>query len=173
MNQKATVMVDGIESRELSVTRGILQGDTLAPYLFIIVVDWMLKMLRATDGPSFKLTDSCKFSELAFADDIAQISESMEDAQAQLDRLQKIGKAVGLHINASKTEYMAANIVVAKSLGPSCREIGIFTPDPLIASDCVIHLPVYCNHFLFACQAVHHLVPDFWIFGYFRVFENP
>ena len=42
-----------------------------------------------------------------------------------------------------------------KSLGPPCSEIGIFTPDPLIASDCVIHLPVYCNHFLFACQAVN------------------
>ena len=73
---------------------------------------------------------------------------------------------------------MSKITVVAKSLRPPCREIGIFTPDPLIASeiklialDCVIYLPVYCNHFLFACQAVNTI--SCLIFGYFRVFKNP
>ena len=72
--------------------------------------------------------------------------------------------AVGILINFGST-------VLAKSLRPPCREIGIFTPDALIASDYVIHLRAYCNHFLFACQAVNTI--SCLIFGYFGVFENP
>ena len=79
---------------------------------------------------------------------------------------------------AQRPKELMRSTFVTKSLRPPCREIRIFSPDPLIASeikliasDCLIHLPVYCNHFLFACQAVNTI--SCLIFGYFRVFENP
>ena len=38
----SAVRVDGILSREFLVTIGVLQGDTLAPFLFTIVLDFVL-----------------------------------------------------------------------------------------------------------------------------------
>ena len=42
-HSKSVVLVDGNVSEEFNVTTDVLQGDTLAPFLFIIVIDYMLK----------------------------------------------------------------------------------------------------------------------------------
>ena len=77
------------------INAGILQGDTLAPFLFIIVVDYVLRMSidtisskgyeikprRSTRHPAQYLTDT------DFADDIALISESLVNAQSFLQSL--------------------------------------------------------------------------------------
>ena len=47
-NSSSSVMVDGSISKPFSVTKGVLQGDVLAPFLFIFLVDYLL--LRSTDG---------------------------------------------------------------------------------------------------------------------------
>ena len=73
------------ETPYFSIKAGILQGDTLAPFIFIIVVDYVLRMSvdtivnkgleikprRSSRYPSEYLTDT------DFADDIALISESL------------------------------------------------------------------------------------------------
>lgn len=41
-------MVDGNISESVDVSTGVLQGDVLPPFLFIIVVDYLLK--KATAG---------------------------------------------------------------------------------------------------------------------------
>ena len=76
-NSSSSVMVDGSISKPFSVTTGVLQGDVLAPFLFIILVDYLL--LRSTDGDSGVLTCPRKSSrypakvlnDLDFADYIA------------------------------------------------------------------------------------------------------
>ena len=70
----------------------MLQGDALAPFLFIILVDYPL--LRTTDGDSGVLTCPRKSSrypakvlnDLDFADDIALLESSISRAQSQLIR---------------------------------------------------------------------------------------
>ena len=42
-NSKSAVMVDGNISEPFEVSTGVLQGDVLAPFLFIILVDYLLK----------------------------------------------------------------------------------------------------------------------------------
>jgi hypothetical protein len=42
-NSRSVVLVDGNVSEEFDVTSGVLQGDTLAPFLFIIVIDHVMK----------------------------------------------------------------------------------------------------------------------------------
>ena len=89
----------------------ILQGDTLAPFLFMIVLDYVLRMSvdkmkdsgleihprRSTRYPAQYLTDT------DFADDIALISGSLFNAQNLLLSLESAAKCVGLHFNESKT----------------------------------------------------------------------
>ena len=42
-NSKSAVMVDGNLSDPFEVTTGVLQGDVLAPFLFVVLVDYVLK----------------------------------------------------------------------------------------------------------------------------------
>ena len=42
-NSKSAVVVDGNISDSFEVSTGVLQGDVLAPFLFIILVDYLLK----------------------------------------------------------------------------------------------------------------------------------
>ena len=43
LNSKSTVMVDGGLSDPFDVTTGVLQGDVLAPFLLVVLVDYLLK----------------------------------------------------------------------------------------------------------------------------------
>ena len=98
---------------------GVLQGDTLAPYLFVIVLDYALR--AAIEGKEeqlgFKLMKRQSrrigptvMTDLDFADDIALLSEEINQAQELLQRVeQSVGK-VGLRMNAAKTKVMSFNI---------------------------------------------------------------
>ena len=46
-NSKSAVMVDGNISDPFEVSTGVLQGDVLAPFLFIVLVDYMLKKVTS------------------------------------------------------------------------------------------------------------------------------
>ena len=46
-NSRSAVIVEGNISEEFEVTTGVLQGDTLAPFLFIIVLDYVMRKAEA------------------------------------------------------------------------------------------------------------------------------
>jgi len=68
------------------LTKGVLQGDTLAPYLFVIIMDWVLRTaipdsslgyvfsLGARRKPGIYITD------LDYADDIAIVGKCRDFA---------------------------------------------------------------------------------------------
>jgi len=98
------------------IAAGVLQGDTLAPFLFIIVLDYALR--KAIDGRAEKLGLQTKqrrsrrcpatlVTDLDFADDIALISEEIQQAQALLLRVEEASASVGLAMTAKKTKILA------------------------------------------------------------------
>ena len=100
------------------IVAGVLQGDTLAPFLFAIVLDFCMK--QAIDGRfeelGFKLTRRRSrrqhptiVTDTDFADDIALISEEIEQAQKLLQSVEIECGKVGLQLNAKKTEIMQYN----------------------------------------------------------------
>ena len=100
------------------IVAGVLQGDTLAPYLFIIVLEYALRRamqdheeLGFTVSPRrSRRHQAVKLADLDFADDIALLSDDIEAAQQLLLRVEGECLKVGLHLNAKKTEYMIHNI---------------------------------------------------------------
>jgi len=42
-SSKSRIRINGNTSKDFDVTKGVLQGDTLAPFLFIIVFDYILR----------------------------------------------------------------------------------------------------------------------------------
>jgi len=98
-------------SPPFALTQGVLQGDTLAPYLFIIVLDYVLR--RAIPNPSigFPLNGGTRrtakyVTDLAYADDIATITTDAAQAQQMLRAIEREALPVGLKINRGKTEAM-------------------------------------------------------------------
>ena len=90
---RAKVLSPDGETDEFDITAGVLQGDTLAPYLFVIAIDYAMR--RATSGREEELgfTTSRRRSrrvgpevvtDLDFADDIALISHLTGQAQELL-----------------------------------------------------------------------------------------
>jgi len=97
---------------EFDTTSGVLQGDTLAPYLFVIVMDYVMRLsLTAEDGYTVRRRMSARhpavrIPALAYADDAALLSDNGEAAQRQLHRFETASAKVGLRLNASKTKVM-------------------------------------------------------------------
>jgi hypothetical protein len=98
---------------KIPVNRGVLQGDTLAPYLFVLILDRVLR--RALDDKSWGYCVRERRSsrsvdeyvtDLTFADDTAVLSTSFEDAQTQLNSIALEGIRAGLAINGPKTELL-------------------------------------------------------------------
>jgi Reverse transcriptase (RNA-dependent DNA polymerase) len=96
----------------------VLQGDTLAPYLFVIVVDYVMRIALADQSLGLKITNKvgtttrfkspAKYTtDLDFVDDIIMlISDDAIHSQKQLDSLDIMASKVGLKINRAKTEFM-------------------------------------------------------------------
>lgn len=107
---------DGL-SDPILLSRGVLQGDTLAPYLFIVVMDYILRN-AINDELGYNISPYSsnrrsasrilqKFlSNLAFADDIALLCSSFNDAQTILSAIVNTALTIGLKMNLSKTEYL-------------------------------------------------------------------
>jgi hypothetical protein len=94
-------------SKPFSTTSGVLQGDTLAPFLFIVMLDYVLRRsLLETDSYSLQSNPPIYLPALAFADDIALLCPTPEAAQSQVTRLHNEAAKVGLRISPSKTEVL-------------------------------------------------------------------
>ena len=93
----------------------VLQEDTLAPYLFIICQDYVLRTwIDKIKENGFELTKkrSKRYSvktitDADYADDITILANTPN--QAETHSLEQTAAGIGLHVNADKTEYMYIN----------------------------------------------------------------
>lgn len=117
------VSPDGI-TELFRVLAGILQGDTLAPYIFIVIVDYILRKAFAdNDNLGFTVTPSkggrrscnkaLKVNDLGYADDLAALADSVKGAQEMFSLIEEASAEVGLYVNAKKTQFMTANTPTA------------------------------------------------------------
>ena len=119
-NTKARIVTPDGETEQFDITAGVLQGDTLAPFLFIIVLDYAMRKAMAggkEEELGFTLTPRRSrrhpkevLADLDFADDIALLSDAIEQAQELLLRVETECNKVGLGLNGPKTKYLAYNI---------------------------------------------------------------
>ena len=100
-----------IWSDPFDVTTGVLQGDVLAPFLFVVLVDYLLKKATSqlvsgvvTHPRRSRRHPAKSLNDLHFADDIALLESSISRAQVQLTKT-----ADGLIIRTPKREYMTVN----------------------------------------------------------------
>ena len=70
---------NGTTSASFPTTTGVLQGDTLAPFLFVTVMDFVLREVFQDSTNALQITSNSptRIGALAYADDIALISPNL------------------------------------------------------------------------------------------------
>ena len=116
-NTKVKVRSPDGDTEYFDIVAGVLQGDTPAPYHFLICLDYVLRTLidkinenvfvltkkRSRKYPAKTITDA------DYADDIALLANTPKQTEALLHSLEQAAAGIGLHVNAHETEYMCYN----------------------------------------------------------------
>ena len=82
----SAVIIDGITTDEFEVNTGMLQGNVLAPYLFTVVIDWVMRNTNIGDlGYTTHKRQSNRIperrvSDLKYVDDIGQLENENDKA---------------------------------------------------------------------------------------------
>ena len=116
-NTKVKVWSPDGDTEYFDIVAGVLQEDTIASYLFIICLDHVLRtLIDKIRENGFELTKKRSRSYSAktitdadYADDIALLANTPNQAETLLHSLEWAAEGIGLHVNAHKTEYMCFN----------------------------------------------------------------
>ena len=116
-NTKVKVRSPDGDTEYFEIVAGLLQGNTLAPYLFIICRDYVLRTsIDKIKENGFELTKKRSrrypaktITDGIYTDDIAILANTPNKAETLLHSLEQPAASMGLHVNAYKTEYMCFN----------------------------------------------------------------
>ncbi|GJR86161.1 RNA-directed DNA polymerase, eukaryota [Tanacetum coccineum] len=111
----ASILVNGSPTSEFQFYRGLKQGDPLAPYLFILIMESLhLSFSRVVDAGIFKgikIDNSVTISHLFYADDAVFIGEwSQDNLNRILNVLHCFHLASGLRINVKKSHLLGVGV---------------------------------------------------------------
>ena len=136
-NTKVKVRSPDGDTEYFDIVAGVLQGDTLAPYLFIICLGYVLRTsIDKIRENGFELTKrrskryrAKTITDADYADDLALLANTPNQAETLLHSLERAAAGIGLHVNANKTEYMCYNQTgnIATLDGASLKLVDKFT----------------------------------------------
>ena len=136
-NTKVKVRSPDRDTDNFDIEAGVLQGDTLAPNLFIICLDYVLRTSSdKIKEKGFKLTKERSrrhpektITATDYADIIALLVNAPAQAKTLLHSLERAAAGIDLHVNAHKTEYMCFNKTgdISTLNGSSLKQVDKFT----------------------------------------------
>ena len=105
------------DSDYFDIVAGVLQGDTLAPFLFIICLDYVIRTtIDKIKENCFELSKKRSrnypvktISDADYSDNTALLANAPAQAEIILHRIKRATAGISLHINAHKTVYMCFN----------------------------------------------------------------
>ena len=117
LNREVKVRSPDGDTDYFGIVAGVLQRDTLAPYLIIICLDYVLRTsINKIKENDYKVTKERSrrypaktITDADYTDDIALLANALAQAETLLHSLEKAAAGIGLHVNAHKTEYMCFN----------------------------------------------------------------
>ena len=135
-NTKVKVRSPDEDTKYFDIVAGVLQGDTLAPYPFIICLDYVLRTsidkirengLELTKKRSRRYSAKT-ITDTDYADDMAILANTPNQAETRLHSLERAAR-IGLLVNAHKTEYMCFNQTgeIPTLVGTSLKLVDKFT----------------------------------------------
>ena len=78
---------EGVGTEWFKVKTGGKQGDVMSGFIFLLVVDRMMRKTTENRNTGIRWKFMCKLEDLDFADDIALLSSTQKHAQVKATRL--------------------------------------------------------------------------------------
>ncbi|KAI8503757.1 hypothetical protein Bbelb_187280 [Branchiostoma belcheri] len=103
------VLHAGQLSESFEVTTGVRQGCLLSPFLFLLVIDWIMKTTTTGRRNRIQWTLWSQLEDLDFADDLALLSHNHRQMQDKTTTLDTTSNSTGLRISKKKTDVMRIN----------------------------------------------------------------
>ena len=134
-NTKVKVRSPDGDTEYFDIVAGVLQGYMLAPYLFIICLDYVLRTsIDKIRENGFELTKKRSkrypaktITDADYVDDLALLANTPNQAETLLHSLERAAAGIGLHVNAHKTEYVlqpnGQHYHTRRSLSETSRQI--------------------------------------------------
>ncbi|VDO82439.1 unnamed protein product [Schistosoma margrebowiei] len=85
------------------VRTGVRQGCLLSPFLFLLVIDWIMR--TSTSEGKHRIARN-QLDDLDFADDLALLSHTHEQMQTKTASVAAVSASVGLSIHKGKTKVL-------------------------------------------------------------------
>ena len=108
-------------TEKYSTTSGVHQCDTLAPFLFITLLDYVLRETLLDNIDGFTITPrrssrypAVRIGALVSADDIAITCDTIDKAENVFRRLEISASKVGLKINLKKRRSCTLDIILCR-----------------------------------------------------------
>ena len=117
-------------SESFEVKTGVRQGCLLSPFLFLLVIDWIMKTTTTGRTNGIQWTLWTQLDDLDFADDLALLSHNHSQMQDKTTLLETTSAGTGLKISRKKTELMKMNTTANAPItvgGEPIREVVSFT----------------------------------------------
>ena len=108
-NCTSAVVAGNGRTEWFEVKSGVKQECSMSRFLFLLVIDWVMRRTVAHAGTGIRWKMTTMLEELDFAGDLALISSTYTQIQKKIDNLNRNGKGTGLKISTTKTKLMRIN----------------------------------------------------------------
>uniref|UniRef100_A0A670HPA6 Reverse transcriptase domain-containing protein n=1 Tax=Podarcis muralis TaxID=64176 RepID=A0A670HPA6_PODMU len=112
-DQKAKLIINNEESREIIVSKGTRQGCPLSPLLFIMILEILLNSIRNNKEIKGIKVGQHEYKTKAFADDlVVTIEDPLDSIKEVLAEIEHYGEVTGFKLNKRKTKIITKNMHV-------------------------------------------------------------
>ena len=112
------------------VQTGVRQGCLLSPFLFLLTIDWIMKMSTEQKRNGIQWTLWKQLDDLDFADDLALLSHSQQQMQEKTNNVAQFSACLGLNIHKGKSKVLKINTSSNTPItleGTNLEEVDSFT----------------------------------------------
>ena len=106
----------GQTSEKFQVKTGVRQGCLLSPFLFLLVIDWIMRETKRGKNIGIQWTLFEQLDDLDFAGDLDLLAHNQNQMHDKTHRLETFSAKTGLKINLRKTELIKINTTANTSI---------------------------------------------------------
>ncbi|VDP37335.1 unnamed protein product [Schistosoma curassoni] len=117
-------------TNSFEVKTSVSQGCLLSPFLFLLVIDWIMKTSTSEGKRGMQWTSRMQLDDLDFADDLALLSQSQQRIQGKTTSVAAASAAVGLNIHKGKSKILRYNTACTNPVtidGEDSEDVKTFT----------------------------------------------